>query len=176
MVYFIDYNSDNPIRESEIVKVLKDDKGEYYKVLPYPASMSFKKLRKNDIYTTKKDAVKAYKKYRFEELEQELDIFLNDSPVEVSVLPDYRVDGGNGKLLLKNYLKDLNGEPVWFPKDGKPYFDRALRRTFNTPQEKKKWMDERKIVMRGDAGPSVWKDGSGDMKNRSYRRAMRWDD
>lgn len=75
-----------------------------------------------------------------------------------------------------NYLKDLNGEPIWFPKDGKPYFDRALRRTFNNPKEKKAWMDQRKIVMRGDSGPSVWKEGSGDMKNRSFRRENRWDD
>jgi len=76
----------------------------------------------------------------------------------------------------ENYLRDLNGEPIWFPKDGKPYFDRALRRTFNTAHEKKQWMDSRKIVMRGDAGNWKPKDGSGDMKNKSYRKAMRWDD
>lgn len=78
--------------------------------------------------------------------------------------------------VMIGYEKDLNGEPIWFPRDGKPYFDRALRRTFNSSKEKKSWMDKRKIVMRGDAGPSVWKDGSGDMKNRSYRKENRWDD
>jgi len=83
---------------------------------------------------------------------------------------------GTNELCLAGYLKDLNGEPIWFPKDGKPYFDRALRRTFNNPQEKKGWMDKRKIVMRGDTGPTAWKDGSGDMKNRSYRKENRWDD
>jgi len=74
------------------------------------------------------------------------------------------------------YERDLNGEPIWFPKDGKPYFDRALRRVFKNAKEKQAWMREKKIVMRGDTGPSVWKDGSGDMKNRSYRKENRWDD
>ena len=51
----------------------------------------------------------------------------------VSVLPDV---GFNG--------------PVWFPKGGTKYFDKALQRTFYSKQEKKDYMKEHKLMSAGD--------------------------
>ena len=42
----------------------------------------------------------------------------------------------------------LNG-PVWFPKGGTKYFDKALNREFNSLSEKKQWMRENKIIQQG---------------------------
>ena len=51
------------------------------------------------------------------------------------------------QIIVRNTsLKDKSGERVWFPKDGKPYFDQGLRTKFNTPQEKKAFMDKHNIV------------------------------
>lgn len=46
-------------------------------------------------------------------------------------------------------VRDLRGERIWFPKNGKSYFDKALRRTFSSIKEKKAFMDQHKIVMDG---------------------------
>ena len=43
----------------------------------------------------------------------------------------------------------LNG-PVYFPKGGTPYFDKALRRTFHSLSEKKAFMREHKLTMAGE--------------------------
>ena len=82
----------------------------------------------------------------------------------------------NPSKMTLGYLKDANGEMIWFPKDGKPYFDKALRRTFKTAKEKQKHMADNQIIMRGDKGVTKWPIESGDMRHRSYRRAMRWED
>ena len=47
--------------------------------------------------------------------------------------------------------KDKKGTPIWFPKDNKPYFDRALNRTFNTIEEKVRFMDEKNLIMDGSS-------------------------
>lgn len=78
--------------------------------------------------------------------------------------------------LLAGYLKDANGESIWFPRDGKPYFDKALRRTFVSAKEKQEYMTKNKIVMRGDAPITHWPKEAGDMRDKSYRRSMRWED
>jgi hypothetical protein len=43
----------------------------------------------------------------------------------------------------------LNG-PVWFPKGGTKYFDKALQREFHSLDEKKAFMRKHKLVQRGD--------------------------
>lgn len=48
-------------------------------------------------------------------------------------------------------LKDRSGERIWFPKDGKAYFDQAARRVFKNPMEKKEWMDRNKVVSDGSS-------------------------
>lgn len=61
----------------------------------------------------------------------------------------HRLIGSGGGINFSTGLADLSGDKIWFPKDGKPYFDQGLRRTFNTPQEKKQFMDAHKIVSAG---------------------------
>lgn len=77
---------------------------------------------------------------------------------------------------VDNNYKDLTGQKIWFPKDGKPYFDVALRRTFNSVKEKQSFMKERKIVMDGSDSPKKWPIESGDVRDRSYRKQMRMED
>lgn len=73
-------------------------------------------------------------------------------------------------------IRDLRGQPIWFPKDGRPYFDRALRRTFNSKQEKKQYMDDKKLVMDGSDNPKHWPIESGDLRSREYRKQHRLED
>ena len=42
------------------------------------------------------------------------------------------------------------GGPVWFPKSGTKYFDKALQKTFHSKAEKKAYMKEKHLVMSGD--------------------------
>jgi len=56
-------------------------------------------------------------------------------------------------------LKDKSGERIWFPKDGRPYYDQGLRREFKTPMEKKVFMDTHNIIS----------NGSMDMDNKKLR-------
>ena len=61
----------------------------------------------------------------------------------------HRLIGMGGGINVSTGLADLSGERIWFPKDGKPYFDKGLQRTFNTPLEKKEFMDKHKIISDG---------------------------
>lgn len=85
--------------------------------------------------------------------------------------------GGINALILKDSkLRDERGQSVWFPKDGRPYFDSALRRVFHTKQEKVSFMKEKHLVMDGSDAPKRWPIEAGDNRNRSHRRAMRLED
>jgi len=44
--------------------------------------------------------------------------------------------------------RGFNG-PVWFPKGGTKYFDKALNREFSSLSEKKRFMRENKLIMQG---------------------------
>lgn len=77
---------------------------------------------------------------------------------------------------IASECRDLNGNPIWFPKDGKPYKDVALRRTFNSAKEKKEWMDSKKIVMDGSESPRKYPEESGSIRDKSYRKQMRMED
>ena len=60
-------------------------------------------------------------------------------------------------LILKDSkYRDSRGEMIWFPKDEKPYYDRALQKTFHSKKEKCEYMRKNNLVM----------DGSSDNKNR----------
>jgi len=51
--------------------------------------------------------------------------------------------------------KDVCGETIHF---NEPYFDKALRRSFNTAEEKARFMNERRIVQNGDLDIKVKKE------------------
>ena len=73
-------------------------------------------------------------------------------------------------------LRDTRGNPIWFPKDGNPYYDKALRKTFISAKQKQKWMKDNEIIMDGSSDPIKWPEAAGDMKNRDYRRKLRMED
>lgn len=99
---------------------------------------------------------------------------------EKDLIEGGNIDGiqrGTGFAVLKDTnFKDVHGEKIWFPKDGKPYFDKALRKTFNSIEEKQKHMKEKGIFMEGSTSPKKWPIESGDMRNKSYRKEHRLED
>lgn len=92
-----------------------------------------------------------------------------------------------GKIILKDEFacpetfveyfphKDEKGNKIWFPKDGKPYFDPALKRTFNTAREKADYMKEKKLIMDGSESRK-YPIEAGDVRSKEYRRRMRMED
>lgn len=72
--------------------------------------------------------------------------------------------------------KDVKGTPIWFPKDGKPYFDKALRKTFASAKQKQSYMKEKKICMEGSSNPTKWPEAAGQMRDKSYRKQQRLED
>ena len=70
-------------------------------------------------------------------------------------------------LILKDSkYRDSRGEIIWFPKNEKPYFDRALQRTFHSKKEKCEYMKKNNLIM----------DGSSDLKRRPIEAGdRRWD-
>jgi len=72
--------------------------------------------------------------------------------------------------------KDVFGTLIWFPKDGRPYFDIALRRTFNSIGEKQKYLKDNKLAMAGSDNPIRWPVEAGDNRSKAHRRAMRMED
>ena len=54
-------------------------------------------------------------------------------------------------IMKDSKYRDSQGERIWFPKDGRPYYDRALQKKFNTIQEKHQYMRENKLVMDGSS-------------------------
>ncbi len=67
----------------------------------------------------------------------------------------YMWDEQEGKWVKKgDAVRDpnqgLNG-PVWFPKGGTKYFDKALNREFSSLSEKKNYLREHKLCMAGDS-------------------------
>ena len=55
------------------------------------------------------------------------------------------------EIIVRSKYKDKSGERVYFPKDGKPYFDQAFRRTFTSDKEKADFMNKHNIVDAGDS-------------------------
>ena len=61
---------------------------------------------------------------------------------------DRLVSGGQGIMVDYN-LKDSKGTPIWFPKDGGTYYDKALQRTFHTKKEKHGYMKSKGYIQDG---------------------------
>lgn len=80
---------------------------------------------------------------------------------EKELIKEGKIDGiesmSRFAVMKDTKYRDSNGEMVWFPSDGRPYFDKALQRTFNNKAEKVQYMKEKNIVM----------DGSSDKLNRN---------
>jgi putative FmdB family regulatory protein len=78
---------------------------------------------------------------------------------------------GFGTAIDSKY-KDILGSPIWFPKDGKPYYDRALGRSFSSKAEKCGYMKQKRIVMDGSSDPINWPIESGSIRDKHYRKQV----
>jgi hypothetical protein len=62
-------------------------------------------------------------------------------------------------ICFKNKKRvDSKGERVWFPADGKPYFDQALRRTFSNVDEKADFLAKKGTFSTGESFQSYKKE------------------
>ena len=66
----------------------------------------------------------------------------------------YGIETTGFGVLKDTKYRDSRGELIWFPKDDKPYFDRALQRTFHSKKEKCEYMKEKGLVMDGSSTPT----------------------
>lgn len=66
----------------------------------------------------------------------------------------YTFDEASGKVIkTSSEAHDPNSGfngPVWFPKGGHKYFDKALNRWFYSKAEKKNWMKAHGIIQKAD--------------------------
>ena len=81
---------------------------------------------------------------------------------EKELIREGRIDGIEATkfgVLKDSKYRDSRGELIWFPKDDKPYFDRALQRTFHSKKEKGLVMDGSSTPPRKplEAGDVNWK-------------------
>lgn len=61
----------------------------------------------------------------------------------------YRLIGTGGGIGFSTGLCDKSGEKIWWPKGEKSYFDPAFNRKFDSPQQKKQFMDENNFISAG---------------------------
>lgn len=73
-------------------------------------------------------------------------------------------------ILKNSKFRDCRGERVWFPKDERPYYDKALGRKFNTVKEKHAYMKEKGFHMDGssDKGRNHPEAGDTNTKKTQY--------
>lgn len=72
--------------------------------------------------------------------------------------------------------RDNAGQPIWFPKDERPYYDKALDKTFNSKKEKYEFMRENKIVMDGSDNKTHLPVEAGDTRAKSFRKLNKMED
>lgn len=83
---------------------------------------------------------------------------------------------GTRNFISDGIVKDSKGTPIWFPKDGRPYYDRFLGKTIRSKREKQQIMKEQGVVMDGSSSPERLPLEAGDMRNKSYRKQLRMED
>ena len=84
---------------------------------------------------------------------------------------------GCGEISIGQKYKDKYGTPIWFPKDNKPYYDRSLRKKFNTPEEKRDYLKDNNLVMHPSDNPKgKWPVEGGDTRDKSFRKATKMED
>jgi len=90
----------------------------------------------------------------------------------------YKLLSMNVSGQIDSSYRDIRGEKIWFPKDGKPYYDKSLNRTFYTPGEKQMYMKEHGLAMDGSSDKRISQlpPEAGDMKNRDFRKQYKLDD
>jgi len=99
-----------------------------------------------------------------------------DSNCQICGTKSIKQISSNIGCFIGSKFRDSRGERIWFPKDNRPYFDYALRMTFNTPEEKQSYMKENNLVMDGSTTKTRLPVEAGDKRDKSYRRQMKMED
>lgn len=76
-------------------------------------------------------------------------------------------------IMKDKKYKDKAGDTVWFPKDDKPYFDTAMRRTFGSVKEKAEFMNKHGIVSSGDSDSKVKQERSRHEEEKRQKESRR---
>ena len=72
--------------------------------------------------------------------------------------------------------KDKYGQTIWFPNDERPYYDRALEKTFHSKKEKHQYMMEKNLAMDGSEKKIGSDVAVGDTRSRSFRKSTMMED
>lgn len=72
--------------------------------------------------------------------------------------------------------RDKYDQPIWFPKDERPYFDRALQKTFHSKKEKHEYMKEKNLAMDGSDTKIISDVAQGDVRSKSFRKDNKMED
>lgn len=74
-------------------------------------------------------------------------------------------------------IRDGKGTPIWFPNDERPYFDRALGKTFYTKKQKAEYMKDKGLCMDGSDTKTRNLDvAAGDVRDKNFRKHARMED
>jgi len=71
--------------------------------------------------------------------------------VEKQLIKDGKDVSQSFGIMKDSKYRDSSGEKIWFPKDGRPYYDRALQQTFNTIGDKQRYMKSKNLAMDGSS-------------------------
>ena len=73
---------------------------------------------------------------------------------------------------VDSQITDVNGCPIYYPKDSIQHYDRILKKTFYSKKEKAQYMKDNNMMMDGSSEPTWKDDRCGSMKDPSYRKEM----
>lgn len=71
---------------------------------------------------------------------------------ERQLIKEGKIEGiqSTGFAVMKDSkYRDSRGERIWFPNDERPYFDKALQRTFYSKKEKAEFLKKNNLAMDG---------------------------
>lgn len=74
-----------------------------------------------------------------------------------------------GGVLKDTRYRDAKGEMIYFPKNDRPYFDKALQRVFHSKKQKCEYMRKNKIIMDGSSDPYRFPIEAGDNRFTKVR-------
>ncbi len=79
-----------------------------------------------------------------------------DNAVHCGKKSDRLISGG-ASVLVDASLKDSKGTPIWFPKDGRSYRDKALGLTFHSKRQKQQYLKDKGYICDGSHDKSSQK-------------------
>jgi len=154
-----------PIHETVIQSLFDNEGVEFAKILP-TSNKYIEGINTGLLYEDREDAVFVYTITKKEEYNAELDEKCSEKKKR-----EHAVIGAGYKneeqIILKdqNY-RDARGEMIYFPKYDRPYYDRALGKTFNSKKEKSQYLKKNKLAMDGSNDKHNNNPEAGDYRKR----------